>query len=469
MMKKFAMRGKSLVVVLTALLLFFGIVGESRTVMATTADTAGITNTTGTTDVPGTADTTNPPDTNVTPQDIQEEPTIYLNKTTVTMAPATTAKLKLIGKKGKIKWSSNNKKIAVVNSSGVITAKAKGKATIKAVSKGVTYTCAVTVKYQTHKSSDGMKYKDTKGDFGYTGRWFKKSIGGKKYYYTNTDGSAIYFKVTGTKYVNVNFVSQIAVATPYFAYSVDGKSMKRQSLNDKKISVGNTKTHYVRLVIDSMSESENRWGAEAGVGIKSIKPVTKTGVVTAIKPQNEMIAFYGDSITQGVRALSMALDPTGTSATHSYAWYCADKLNMVPYYAGYGGSGIIQWGCYTTCSNAISKFSSSRKASAIDPAVIVIEHGTNDVYTDAATFTSAYRNVLKKLHKKHPKAKIMTMIPFNGTHAADIRSASAGYKWCTVVETGSWRISCTDGLHPNADGAKTVGKNLAKKIKSKLK
>ena len=451
-MRKRTNWGKRGLIFLLTFLLYAGISGKDGIVWASAVDT-GVTNTTDTT-----ADT-----------DTQDTPSAYLNKESVTMSPATTVTLKLEGKSGKVKWSSDNKAVATVNSKGVVTAKAKGTANIQAVCKGETYTCAVTVKYKTKKSADGMKYKDAKGTFAYTGRWFKKSIGGKKYYFTNTDGSAIYFKVTGTKYVNVNFVSQITVATPYFAYSVDGKTMKRQSLNENKISVGDTKTHYVRLVIDSMSEDENRWGAESGVGIKSITPVTKSGVVTAIKPQNDMIAFYGDSITQGVRALSMALNPTGTSATHSYAWYCADKLNMVPYYAGYGGSGIIQNGCYSTCSNAISNFSASRKASAIDPTVIVIEHGTNDVHTDAATFASAYKSVLQKLHKKHPDAQIMAMIPFTGLHAAEIRTAASGCKWCTVVETGGWKISYTDGLHPNTKGAKTVGKNLAKKIASKIK
>lgn len=399
-----------------------------------------------------------------------EAATVSLNKKTVTLTPATTTTLKLNGVSAKkIKWSSNNSKVAVVNSSGKVTAKAKGTAKIKASYKGKTYTCVVTVTYKTHVLKDGMRYKDTSGNFSYTGRWFKKSIGGGKYYYTNTDGSAIYFKVNGSKYVNINFVSQIAVATPYFSYSVDGGSMKRQLISKTKISVGNTKTHYVRVVIDAMSESENRWAGEAGVGIKSVKPVTKTGVVTAIKPQNATIAFYGDSITQGVRALNMALMPSGTSATHSYAWYCAQQLDLVPYFAGYGGSGIIQPGSFNNCYNAITNFSASRKASSYNADVIVVEHGTNDVYTDGGTFTNEYKKVLKKLHSDHPKAYIIVIIPFNQTHAQDIRNAAASYSWCTVVETSNWGLSYTDGLHPNSSGAKKAGKELARIIATKRK
>lgn len=462
--------GKRVAAFLMSLFLVAGMIGDSYMVGATEADTNVSTGTTtegtgdsGNTD---TSDTDNPENTEEPTEPVK--PTTYLNATEVTMAPATTYKLKLKGASGKVKWSSSKTKVVTVDKKGKLTALKKGKAKIQAVNKGVTYSCTVTVAYGTVKVADGMKYADIKGTFGYTGRWFKKKINGKNYVYTNTDGSAFYFKTYGTKYVNINLLSNVSVAEPYFAYSVDGKAMKRQKLSTPKINLGNKKTHFVRVLIDSMSESEDRWTAEAGVGIKSITPVTKTGVVTAIEPQNAMIAFYGDSITQGVRALNKALNPKGTSATNSYAWHCADKLNMVPYYAGYGGSGIFVPGSYNNLSNAIENFTVSRKATQIDPAVVVVEHGTNDVLANAPEFTAGYREALQQLHKRYPNARIMAMIPFTGLHAAEIRAAAQGYKWCTVIETSSWKVSYTDGLHPNKTGAKTVGNTLAKKIKSVL-
>lgn len=392
--------------------------------------------------------------------------TTGLNKTSVVLTPGQTVSLKLNGAGGGIKWSVSNKKIISVSSVGKVMGIAKGTAMVRGVYKGVTYRCTVVVQYGTYKSADGMRYKDAGGTFGYTGRWFKKSISGGKYYYTSTDGSTIYFKVSGTKYVDVNFVSKIAVATPYFSYSIDGGKMRRQKISKKRISVGNTKVHYIRLVIDGTSEHENKWSGEAGVGIKSIKSVTKGGVITAIKPQNLTIAFYGDSITQGVRALNMALMPSGTSAVNSYAWFCAAELDMIPYFAGYGGSGIQEKGSFTNCYNVINKFSATRAAQSFDADVIVVEHGTNDVNTDSDTFIRGYKKVLKKLHSQHPNAEIMAMIPFTQVHASDIRAAADAYNWCNVVETSSWKISYTDGLHPNSRGAKTVGKKLAGAINS---
>lgn len=393
------------------------------------------------------------------------ENTAYFKEAEVSMTPSTTKTLKLIGAVGKVRWSSDNKKVASVNSSGKVTAKAKGTAIITAVCGEESYTCTITVKYGTYKAKDGMKYKDAAGSFGYTGRWFKKKIGKTKYHFTITDGSAFYFKVTGSKYVNINFLTNTRLDTPYFAYSVDGGTMKRQKITKKKINVGNSKTHYVRVIFDAMSDYENRWVEEAGIGIKSIKPVTKTGAITAIKPQNDVIAFYGDSITKGVRTLGMPLTPAYASATNTYAWHCADKLNMVPYFAGYSGSGIFEPGVFAKCSTAIGSFSAGRKASSYDADIIVLEHGTNDVYAHGDIFVKEYQKVLKTLHKQHPKAQIVAMIPFLKIHADDIKKAAAPYKkWCTVVETSSWKMSYTDGIHPNAASSKKAGKNLAKKI-----
>lgn len=399
-----------------------------------------------------------------------DEPSgIHMKETQVNLTPATTKKLKLVGAASKIKWSSGNKKVATVDGDGKVLAKTKGMAEIKAVCDNVEYVCMVTVTYGLHTTADGITYKDAKGGFGTSGRWFKKAVSGGKYDFTNTDGSAVYFKVTGSKYVNINFTTNTKKGTPYFAYSVDGKSMKRQLISKKKISVGNKKTHYVRVIIDAMSEYENRWGGEAGTAIKSIKPVTKGGVVTAVKPQNEVIAFYGDSITKGVRTLGMGT-PSGASAIHSYSWYCAEQLDMIPYFAGFASSGIVEKGTADKCFNVIGRFSASRKASSFKAEVVVLEHGTNDVYTHGGMFVNEYQAVLNQIHIVHPKAKVMVMIPLNQIHADEIRQAASPFKkWCTVIETSSLKLSYMDGIHPTASGSKKMGKYLAKKIAAKRK
>lgn len=62
-------------------------------------------------------------------------------------------------KETKIKWSSDNKKIATVNSNGMVTGKKKGTAVITAKIKDVNYTCKVTVENpKLSKKSISLEY-----------------------------------------------------------------------------------------------------------------------------------------------------------------------------------------------------------------------------------------------------------------------------------------------------------------------
>lgn len=70
---------------------------------------------------------------------------IKLNKTKATLIKGQAVQLKLNGARGKTAWSSSNKKIAVVNARGKVTAKAKGTTVIRAKFRNKIYTCKVLV------------------------------------------------------------------------------------------------------------------------------------------------------------------------------------------------------------------------------------------------------------------------------------------------------------------------------------
>ncbi len=73
----------------------------------------------------------------------------YLSQTALTLSKGSTKKLKLVhvpkAKKKKIQWSSTNKFAAKVTKKGKVKAVSYGTATIKAVYKKKTYTCAVVI------------------------------------------------------------------------------------------------------------------------------------------------------------------------------------------------------------------------------------------------------------------------------------------------------------------------------------
>lgn len=72
--------------------------------------------------------------------------TIKLNKVKASMSIDDTISLKLSGTSKSPKWSSNNKKIATVNSKGTVKAIKEGNASITATLNGKKYVCKVTVK-----------------------------------------------------------------------------------------------------------------------------------------------------------------------------------------------------------------------------------------------------------------------------------------------------------------------------------
>ena len=75
-----------------------------------------------------------------------EASSIRMNTTKKTLYVKKTYTLKLVGTKKKAKWSSSNKSVATVSSTGRVTAKKKGTATITAKVGNKKYTCKITVK-----------------------------------------------------------------------------------------------------------------------------------------------------------------------------------------------------------------------------------------------------------------------------------------------------------------------------------
>lgn len=295
----------------------------------------------------------------------------------------------------------------------------------------------------------------------YIGRWFDKVIDGVMHKVTLTDGAYLCFLIEGASSFDVNFTVITSGEEPYFAYSIDGGTPIRQHITDSTVSLPDTGKHTVRIIADGMTEGEGKWDKEKGFALRNVV-AADGGNILGIRPTEKTIFFYGDSITEGVRALNISASSKGNSATNTYAWQCAEALGVTPYLIGYGATGIISKGSFHTMKNAIDYLSEGRPVDGSDiPDIIVVNHGTNDGKYTAEEFKSALADTLTRLREKYPEAPIVYLIPFCGAHADTITEVTKSTENAYVIDTDGWDIPCTDSLHPNVEGTEKAGSLLA--------
>ena len=299
------------------------------------------------------------------------------------------------------------------------------------------------------------------GEAHFFGRWFEKEIDGVPHRVTTTDGAQLYFMTDGCTEITLDFTVISALETPYFAFSVDGSEPERRHVTDGKIELPDAERHLVTVIADGLTEREDKWKGEIGFALRKIL-VPEGGRIREAVPQNKTVAFFGDSITEGIAALAGAYTADQNSATASYPWFCAKELGVLPYFAGYGGSGVTVKGSFGAFYLAVDHLSADRTVDgSFTPDLIVINHGYNDLSSASSAFRSGLKKALARLQKTYPGVPVVYMIPFNGSHKADIQTVCADYENITIVDTDGWRIPTTDGIHPNRTGAQTVGKLLA--------
>ncbi|MGZ0934797.1 SGNH/GDSL hydrolase family protein [Streptococcus thermophilus] len=313
------------------------------------------------------------------------------------------------------------------------------------------------------------KYKEIPDPVGYVGRWFDISVNGVSCKGTINAGSEFYFKVSNTPNVDVIFEPNHATQTPYFAYSIDGGPLVRQLITVPRLPELTTGEHLIRVVIDGLTEGENKWVGEKGIAFNRVE-VASGGTITGILPMNKKGEFYGDSITEGVRVLNMDANANGNSASGAYPFIACDKLNAISHRVGFGATGATKGGSggVPKLSEVIDNMTKDRKVPYHIPDFIVINHGTNDSAADSATFKANYNLALERLKIKYSGVPIFTMIPFNQQHAQDIRDCVADKSYCYLVETSSWNVTFTDGVHPDINGGIVAGTKLAEHIEATL-
>ena len=313
------------------------------------------------------------------------------------------------------------------------------------------------------------KYSEISDPVGFIGRWFDKEVNGISTKTTINQGSEFYFKVKNTTAININFVLNSALETPYFAYSIDGSPMERQLITTSKLPAVTTDEHIVRVVVDGLNEHEDKFNSEKGVSFKDVT-VDSGGMVIGVLPKNKKIMFFGDSITEGIRVLSMDANPNGNSATGAYPFITSQNLNAVSYRVGFGASGVTRGGSGNVppLLQNIDKMTASRDTPYYEPDLVVINIGTNDGASTSANFISGFNGVLNRLSVKYSGTPIFVILPFNGAKRSEITTCVNGRTNIYLVDTKGWNVETTDGVHPNIAGGVTAGGKLSEYIISVL-
>ena len=157
---------------------------------------------------------------------------VRLDKEKVTLKKGKSVKLKVIGAKNKVVWSTTNKKIAVVTQKGKVTAKKAGSCKIVAKTDAKKYVCKVTVKRKEVSNSEDMNKEEIvvkemiikEND---------KSIYGKIYYPEKEGKYPAVIMSHGYNGINADFVNECVyfAENGYVAYAFDfcGGSTRSQS------------------------------------------------------------------------------------------------------------------------------------------------------------------------------------------------------------------------------------------------
>lgn len=180
--------------------------------------------------------------------------TVKLNKTKATISKGETLQLKVTGTKSKVKWSSSNKKVATVSSSGKVTAKKKGKATITAKVNKKKLKCSITV--NNVKSFKNVEYKLQD-----TGKGVVAILKNKNKYAVSIDAKMVFFNSNGKMLdtrSSFNYcLEPSATCALYFSGPYDS-SYRDVEYSNFKLSMTVDKSYYDKYASSKISIKKNR-------------------------------------------------------------------------------------------------------------------------------------------------------------------------------------------------------------------
>ena len=316
------------------------------------------------------------------------------------------------------------------------------------------------------------KYKVLDGEeYGYIGRWYDYVYDGNNVKVASAAGAEVCFKVSGTTSITINWTGANVGEHVYYCYYIDDAEKVRRNITVNTITLPDTDEHIVRIVCDSIphSGSTNCWTVGYGWVFGGVD--ANGGTLKGIVPTNKTVMYFGDSLTEGVRAYGAEtgeqVEADVDSATESYGFYTSKYLGCASVIVGYGSTGIMSNGYFRKCIDALNYLANGKETPDISPDLIVINHGHNDTGYNSETWIAGFDAVIERYMTKYPGVEVVALSPFNLTHASDMETACENKPHCHYVDTASWglRRYYADGPgHLTAAGAEVCGRKLAQAI-----
>lgn len=223
--------------------------------------------------------------------------------------------------------------------------------------------------------------------------------------------------------------------------------------------------HTVDLVVKDVNEFVNRWNPPFACAVIFAGLVldATTRLRLGAQPGGPRFEFYGDSITQGVRALSADPESAGADGAKSFAYLTARAFGATAYQVGFGRQGVLRTGNGEVPAGTDSfgwNFAGSRALRIAAPDLVVLNLGVNDETLTA----DQYAGYLRTVRAAYPGSTIVALSPFSGKFAGEIAAGVKAVEDPAVhyVPTDGWitEADCTDGLHPSVSGHAKIADQL---------
>lgn len=309
----------------------------------------------------------------------------------------------------------------------------------------------------------------------YTGRWNVSENAAT----STANGSCFEFMYVGECAVLTFDTNNLKTPFPHIYIGVDDGAKIEVTL-DKFIRISADEgTHKVCVIMKSSVENQRRWTEPVEAKV-SLLEIEARSFVDLPKDERPVIEFIGDSITEGI-SIDVGYSNYGNAddmvywddATAGYAWLTARKLNFRPVIMGYGCLGTTRDGAggVPPVATSYGFYGDGKPMESQNADFIVINHGTNDRRADVKLFKEKYFEFLRVVRKRNPNSKIISLTPFSGCLAAEIKETVEKFNFeknddVFYIDSTGWTTS--EPLHPLRDGHKAVAEKLSKIIKERL-